>query len=437
MSDLSVAKVGVDLFYFKDAAARRGLAELETRISAVRVGDLWAAHDRFLIFDFSSAARRAVRIRAGTYIRLDITDSGVTSHRALEANSDTVFDLAQMMHLAADGSAARPGEINGRDFYLYLVPDGENGVTVVASLNSTYPNDIDPLYTAANTRKIGQFHTLCADADDASHPLTGTLAASPGSFTTGDVCLVKRYKDDGTGFHSFYSKSVASVSTGSLYDTVTVSHPLAGFRAGDILPESVFCLTFRPYSGAEGMVYDSDTGIISDVYLQSGKGLLTRSEFGATITDTRPQQNHQDDMFRVGKRLMRDYEFSSAAAGSNERTNIYGSADPAITGGHKDSSGRRMLSFIGCEDMCGAMWQWLDDVSANYLPSGDSVTYPAVYDGQGSFGSQYYRSLALIAGGDWSAGASCGSRCRSANNARSNAYANVAGRGVSRVIRGA
>ena len=431
MADLSKVKVGDDLFNVKDAAARRGLAELDARLSAVRVGDLWAAHDRFLIFDFSSAARRSVRIRAGTYIRLDITDSGVTSHRALEANSDTVFDLAQMMHLAADGSAARPGEINGRDFYLYLVPDGENGVTVVASLNSTYPNDIDPLYTAANTRKIGQFHTLCADADDASHPLTGTLAASPGSFTTGDVCLVKRYKDDGTGFHSFYSRSVVSVTAGAQYDTVTVSHPLAGFRAGDVLPESVFCLSFRPFSGAEGMVYDPDTDRIPDIYLQSGKGLLTRSEFGATITDTRQQQNHQDDMMRVGKRLLYDYEFSSAAAGSNEKTNIYGSADPVTTGGHKDTAGRRMLSFIGCEDMCGVMWQWLEENACN---GGSSW---GTYDGHASFGQMYGASYALVAGGNWGCGASCGSRCRDAYYARSAASAAVGGRGVSRVIRGA
>ncbi len=431
MADLSKIQVGNDLFDVKDAAARSGLSELGARLSAVRAGDLWAAHDRFLIFDFSSAARRSVRVRAGTYIRLDITEGGVTSSRALEADSDMVFDLSQMMHLAADASATRTGEINGRDFYLYLVPDGEGGVAVVASANSTYPNDIDPLYTALNSRKIGQFHTLCVDADDEQHPLTATLAASPGSFAAGNTCLVKRYKDDGTGFHSFYSRSVVSVTAGAQYDTVTVSHPLAGFRAGDVLPESVFCLSFRPFSGAEGMVYDPDTDRIPDIYLQSGKGLLTRSEFGATITDTRQQQNHQDDMMRVGKRLLYDYEFSSAAAGSNEKTNIYGSADPVTTGGHKDTAGRRMLSFIGCEDMCGVMWQWLEENACN---GGSSW---GTYDGHASFGQMYGASYALIAGGSWADSASCGSRCRLASHARSAAHARLAGRGVSRVIRGA
>lgn len=431
MADLSKIQVGNDLFNVKDAEARSGLTELGARLSAVRAGDLRMAHDRFLIFDFGASARRTVKVRAGTYIRLDMTESGVVSHRALEADSDTAFDLSQMMHLAADAAATRTGEINGRDFYLYLVPDGEGGVTVVASANSTCPNDIDPLYTALNTRKIGQFHTLCADADDEQHPLTATLAASPGSLAAGDTCLVKRYKDDGTGFHGFYSRSVVSVTAGAQYDTVTVSHPLAGFLAGDILPESVFCLSFRPFSGAEGMVYDPDTDRIPDIYLQSGKGLLTRSEFGATITDTRQQQNHQDDMMRVGKRLLYDYEFSSAAAGSNERTNIYGSADPATTGGHKDTAGRRMLSFIGCEDMCGVMWQWLEENTCN---GGSSW---GTYDAHASFGQTYGASYALIAGGAWNAGASCGSRGRAATDARSDANSSIAGRGVSRVIRGA
>jgi hypothetical protein len=179
------------------------------------------------------------------------------------------------------------------------------------------------------------------------------------------------------------------------------------------------------------MVYDPDTDRIPDIYLQSGKGLLTRSEFGATISDTRQQQNHQDDMMRVGKRLLYDYEFSSAAAGSNEKTNIYGSADPVTTGGHKDTAGRRMLSFIGCEDMCGVMWQWLEENSCN---GGSSW---GTYDGHAAFGQMYGASYALVAGGDWIHGAACGSRCRHANYARSIADACLGGRGVSRVIRGA
>jgi len=39
---------------------------------------------------------------------------------------------------------------------------------------------------------------------------------------------------------------------------------------------------------------------------------------------------------------------------------------------------------------------------------------------------------ALLFGGDWNNAASCGSRSRNANNARSNANANIGGRGAIR-----
>lgn len=424
--DISKVKVGADEYDVKDASAREGLAALEARCAAVRPSGLYAVHDRFLTFAFGAAGRRSLTLREGTYIRLDITEGGVTSHRAMEADSDRTFDLSQKMHLVADASASRTGELNGRDFYLYLVPDGEGGVDVAVSCNSTFPNDVDPLYTALNTRKIGQFHTLCADAGAA---LTALLPVAKGSVAVGDAALVKGYKDGAGGFHPFYSKEVSAVTAGTYYDVATTAHPLAGFLAGDILPESVWCLGFHPASGAKGMVYDPETDCAVDIYLQSGTGRLTSSEFGATITDTRPQQNHEDDMRQVGKQLLSDEEFASAAVGSNERTTIRGGADPVTTGGHEDTSGRRMVSAIGCEDMCGVLWQWLRGYSANGGSSWGN------YDGQGSLGQLYGASYSLLAGGDWNGAASCGSRCRSAYSARSRALASIAGRGASRVIR--
>jgi len=73
-----------------------------------------------------------------------------------------------------------------------------------------------------------------------------------------------------------------------------------------------------------------------------------------------------DDFGAVKKTLLGDDEFQLIAAGSNEETNITGSADPVTTGGHSDTVGRRMISNIGCEDCAGAMRQWLRDTSANY-----------------------------------------------------------------------
>ena len=382
--------------------------------------------ERFLTFDFSDENHKSVKIKADTHIRLDIVDGGNVEKRWLDVDTDTVYDLSTGMQTAADASSTRTGQIKGRDYYLYLVPDG-TGVKLVVSCNSTYPNDISADYNANNTRKVGQFHTLCADAGAS---LEGKIAASPGTESVGNNYLVKQYNtNDEDGFYDFYNKKITAVATNSVYDVLTVEHPLAGFAAGDILPESVFCISFRPHSEGAGMVYDIDTDIAADVYLQSGKGKLTASIFGGTTTDTRPQQNHQDDMRQVRKRLLFDNEFASIASGSNEGTNITGSADPVTTGGHVDTASRRMISFIGCEDCCGALWQWSEVVG----PAGGSDT--SVYDGKGAFGKTYGTCYGLLLGGYWDSEERCGSRCRDAYDARSAAHDDIGGRGASRLVR--
>ena len=382
--------------------------------------------ERFLTFDFTDEKHKSVKIKRDTHIRLDITTGEGTEKRWFDVDADTFIDLSEGMQTAADKSSTRTGQLNGRDFYLYLVPDGA-GVKIVVSCNSTYPNDISADYTANNTRKLGQFATLCADAGDS---LTGKIAASPGTESTGNNYLVKQYSsDDEDGFYDFYNKKITEVKTNANYDVLTVEHPLAGFKAGDILPETVYCITFRPYADGSGMIYDVDTDTDYDIYLQSGKGKLTASVYGGTTTDTRPQQNHQDDMRQVKKRLLFDNEFASLASGSNEGTAINGAKDPVTTGGHNDTAGRRMISFIGAEDCCGALWQWSEDVG----PAGGSGN--SVYDGNGAFGQTYGVCYGLLLGGLWVSAANCGSRSRYASAARSNAADDIGGRGASRHIR--
>lgn len=110
------------------------------------------------------------------------------------------------------------------------------------------------------------------------------------------------------------------------------------------------------------------------------------------------------------------------------RKQISGSGDPVTTGGHSDTAGRRMISNIGCEDMCGAMYQGLYDQSAKY----DSSVSAGWYDLPGSKG-QYYRpastnDVKLLAGGDWYNGAACGSRSRDATCYRWFTDASIGGR---------
>ncbi len=197
----------------------------------------------------------------------------------------------------------------GLNFYIYAcTPAAGNSPTILLSVNSTVPTG----YDADNSRKIGGFHCLCV--------AVGTISG----------------------------------------------HTLTTYLAGDILPQSVWDLKHRPISNPEGMVYDPKSNIWVDIYLTSGTGASTASVNGATISDARDWNSFVDDYGAVAKRLLNDAEFQLVAAGSNEKTNIFGSVDPVTTGGHVNTASRRMISNIGVEDACGALYQWLSDQSYRY-----------------------------------------------------------------------
>jgi hypothetical protein len=164
----------------------------------------------------------------------------------------------------------------GKDFYLYACqPVSGIAPVFILSANSTIPTG----YDANTSRKIGGFHCLCADV--------GTIA----------------------------------------------SHDLTGFVAGDVLPASIYDLKFKPREASpEGMVYSVAIGKWVDIYLTSGTGTSTASAYGATISDNRTWNDFVDDGAAVKKRLLKDAEFQMAAAGCNEQTNVYHSADPVKTG---------------------------------------------------------------------------------------------------------
>lgn len=350
---------------------------------------------------FSPSDKKSLVIKAGTTIKV--------GSNYFHVDSDTTYSMGSSLTA-------------GADYFVFL---NYSSGTWSVTCSTTKSAD------TSTSRCIGRFHTLCASVGSGT---TMIAPASPGSgLSAGGSFLVKSYRQDSDpDFYAFYNKTISSVESGAYYDIVTCAHPLAGFSAGDILPESVWCLTWKPNTKYEdAMCYDKDTDIAVDVYLQSGTGLNTKSVYNATHTVSRQQWNHQGDMLAVGKKLLRDYEFSSAALGSNECTNITGSFDKDTVGGHSDTNSRRMISAIGCEEMCGYIWQWLDEV--NGKPDENPWT---VTDGQGAFGQEYWQPRAVFAGGDWYNGTRCGSRCRYADDGRAAVIVSVGGRGSSRVVRG-
>ena len=362
--------------------------------------DVMAKTPRWLRFDFSAANKQTLKIAADTHIRVGNT--------VVHFDTDTSFDLS--------GTINAETSPNGKDWYVFLDANGN----VTCSLTKT---------ETSGKKRIGQFHTLCVAAGAS---LTGKVATE--LTATSNNFLIKQYnEEEDPDLYAFYNKPITAIESGTVYNVGTVAHPLSDFEANDILPESVWCITFHPACASyDGMVYDRDMDIAVDIYLQSGKGKATKSAFGAKHTGARTQIGHTDDMRCVGKRLLSDPEFTSIASGSNECTVIYGSADARTVGGHEDTAGRRMISFIGCEECCGYIYQWLRDVAPNESSAGWSA-----YDGSGAFGQQRGVTYGFLAGGLWMNEPYCGSRCRSSLEVISTKTPNFGGRGSAGVIRSA
>ena len=195
----------------------------------------------------------------------------------------------------------------GKDYFVYAC-DSTGTLVFKVSKAATYPAG----FAAATSRKLGGFHTLAL--------AIGTISG----------------------------------------------HTLTTFDTADINPYSIWDLKHRPRSNPAGMTYSPKTGKWCDIYLVSGTAASSLSVNGGTMSDTRTWLDFVDDAGSVSKRLMTDSEFQCIATGSNEETNILASADPVTTGPHIDTAGRRMISNIGCEDMCGVMYQWLLDQSYRF-----------------------------------------------------------------------
>jgi hypothetical protein len=227
----------------------------------------------------------------------------------------------------------------GTDYYIYAC-DNNGTIDFVVSTASTYPSG----YTASTSRKIGGFHTLSVDV--------GTISG----------------------------------------------HSLTGFVAKDILPTSIWCLKHRAKNlNNAGLVYDSSTQLWVQIYLASANGATSvQSVYNATILDTEDWNSFVERGGVAGMRLLTDSEFQIAARGTNEETNISGSADPVTTGGHLDTASRRMISNTGLEDMTGVTNQWLQDQSYRFdmaaaniglTPAGATTT---VYHSASPEGNQVY-----------------------------------------------
>lgn len=271
------------------------------------------------------------------------------------------------------------GTVVGKDVYIYAcAPTSGTEPVFKVSVNSTVPTG----YTTTNSRKIGGFHCLC--------------------------------------------KAVGTIS----------GHPLSGYAAGNILPASRWDLTHRPVSDPEGMFYNTELDLWCDIYLASWNGTKLVSVYGGTTADGTSSKIWHGEAFceqysrYQNKRLPWRREFQVLAKGSNEETNISGSADAGTTGGHVDTASRRMISNDGGEDMCGFLWQWLEDLGFAGGSGWTESVYNSSVDPQG-YGQTYGTLFRLLGGGLWADGAACGSRSAACYSASAGVSTAHGGRGVS------
>lgn len=314
---------------------------------------------------FITADKDNITILAGTNIKLKSGDY-------YSAASDTSYSFAAVLDT---GSVS-----NGKDYYFYLNNSGE----LIASLNETAPTG----YTSDDVVQIGGAHTLCVAVTSSNAPALPT--------------------------NSFWS-----------------THPAIGYNAGDIIPNSVWTVAFRSLAktGNKGQVLIDHYGIEKfwvDIYLQSGTGTSTASTYAGTITNSRQPINHQFDMDLVGKKLPTDNQFMIFAEGSNQNTNIAGSAIPndKKTGGYSDTAGKRMISGFFVECCCGYLWQWGDEIGFN------GQTNWSAYDTTNR-GQSYGMPYVLRFGGGCGSGALCGSWARGCSAPRTSVAAGSGARGVS------
>ena len=343
-------------------------------------------------FQALSGSKRGCVLKANTLFKLIDSDN---SHWIFMSGDDDVqiSDLQTMLDTGSSFGA-------GKNYYIYLCSTSPlSGASLVVSLNSTYPDG----WSATSSRKIGGFHTECAN--------------------------------------------VGSIS----------GHPLSGWTAGDILPGSFWTLKFRPTCDPEGFVYVDGLGKWVSIYFLSYTNSKLVSTYGGTVADGESSTKFHgfkfiEEMGKVGMRLPTWDEFNVFAKGSNEGTNIYGSADPTTTGGHKDTNSRRMVSNYGLEDCCGMQWQWCSNTGTqantathntgeqwiNYGGGtgidfwSDDWSWNTDVDGTTKYGQVGGAFLVrLLAGGSWGDGAACGSRSAYCLNGASSHAGGFGARGVS------
>ena len=395
---------------------------------------------RWLRFDPDN--KNGLVIQKGVVINLSYFGTNATLH----VNQDMKFDMGSSL-------------VNGTKYYV-IMTYSTDAIQLTPKLRVDVQDD-DII--------VGFFSTLCVSVGDNVTMKVRTQKVAPVYVADTSKFLVKPYdENEDNDFYNFYYKLVKSIddSMSTQYNILTVEHPLSGYVAGNILPESIFCTTFRPSAKYQkmyfdksdfavtvddNMVYDKVTGKAVDIYLGSSSSERKKSSYNNGYAVQEYTLLLTMAYVDVGKELLSNEEFTSAALGSNEGTVVAGATLPTDghCGGHVDTAGRRMISAIGCEEMCGMLWQLLRDLGpVGWLNISDYDgrigTWTDKCDPSAAFGKTFGVPYMLHAGGSFGDGGVdnnsgyCGSFARMSIYTMASYDTNKrhGGRGTCRIIRG-
>lgn len=314
--------------------------------------------------------------------------------RGYHISTETELDLNE----ASSWDATTPTDYTaplaraGKDVYIFACqPASGRRPVFLLSCTSGAPAG----YTTATSRKIGRFHCLpyvtapTWVADTVTTVNYVVQPVTPGAAKLLYKCTSRAgdYKTHATteptwpttAGETVVDDQVTWTCVANACQNLAAGHPYKDFEAGSIIFNSIQDLLDCPSSEPEGMAkisltpHDGKKGLWVDIYLASGTGTSLTSVFGATIKDTVSWESFVDYGRLQGKRLLDDDEFQNAAYGSNEQTNIAGSADPGTVTFPLDAAGMSMISHYGVIGACGIMYQWLVTQCYRFDPDGSAA----------------------------------------------------------------
>lgn len=227
------------------------------------------------------------------------------------SNEERKFTVLSCIDDSEKNTFINTGALAGKDFYIWLTYDNAIFITSVSAANpSSFNKDRAVI--------IGGFHCLCED-------------------------ISNEESENG--------------------------HPLRGFVAGTILPQSVWCENNRPSCSPIGMFKDiNGLNYWYDIYPSSVKNLdmyesvYKPDEYPSILPDSSistgdPWIIASKMLAGAGKTMLSSELWYSAGYGTPEGTAI----NARKTGGHKTVGNRRLVSYGGGEGFSGYKWQFLSD----------------------------------------------------------------------------